>query len=161
MARDEQDREDLLREATALVHRVELAIPDWPQHVVAGFRRDGCLSLFFGPDPAYHFNTLRQLRRAYVDGLLYKAEHGTLVALRRERTENEMQLIRQKLDRAETGEFIAALLARMTQLRRALDGGSLRIVGQSPLEVDIILRTKQWLSELGEEVQIAASPNVG
>ncbi len=66
MARDESSREDLLREATALVERIELvphatdpliAASDlFDKHIVAGFRRDGALSVFFGEDPVYHFN---------------------------------------------------------------------------------------------------------
>ena len=70
MARDESDREDLLREATALVERIELAPADAAddEHIVAGFRRDGALSIYFGADPVYHFNSAGELRRAYCDG---------------------------------------------------------------------------------------------
>src|SRR5690606_4241518 len=97
MARQEQDREDLLKEATALVERVELAIDGMPEHVVVGFRADGCASFYFGPEPVWHFNTSQELRRAYVGGLLYKAEQGRLVSLQRNRTSGQVQLLRHEL----------------------------------------------------------------
>jgi hypothetical protein len=83
MARQPEDREDLLAEATALVERAELRLPGDARTIVAGFRATGCGSLFFGADPVYQFNSARQLRRAFVGGELYKAERGQLVALTR------------------------------------------------------------------------------
>src|SRR5262245_38318908 len=72
MARQESDREDLLREATALVERAELKVAGEPEPVTVGFRRDGSLSVFFGSVAVYQFNTAGELRRAFADGLLYK-----------------------------------------------------------------------------------------
>src|SRR6476469_7343231 len=92
MSRQESDREDLLREATALVERIELRLPDQPESVVAGFRRDGSASFFFGQSPVYQFNSGRELRRAYRDGLLYKTDNGRLVEMRRERTDTAIEL---------------------------------------------------------------------
>src|SRR5688572_26999220 len=69
MSRRESDREDLLREATALVERVELLVPGEGEPVVAGFRRDGSLSVFFGPEAVYQFNSAGELRRAFAGGL--------------------------------------------------------------------------------------------
>ena len=90
MARDQSSREDLLREATALVERIELRIAgpmsvkhDRDDHVVVGFRANGSASFFFGEDPVYQFNSAGQLRRAYCGGLLIKAAHGRLVSLQR------------------------------------------------------------------------------
>src|SRR5437588_282047 len=86
MARETTDREDLLREATALVERAELAVADWPEPVVIGFRRDGAASIYFGGDPVYQFNARGELRRAFVADRLFKAEHGILAALDRQRS---------------------------------------------------------------------------
>ncbi len=117
MARQESDREDLLREATALVERIELAPAAGDgKDVVIGFRRDGAASIYFGTDPAYHFNSSGELRRAYCDGLMYKAEHGQLVSLERIRRENEMQLVRRTLTDAKEAEFLATLLRRLREL---------------------------------------------
>src|SRR5258705_63721 len=70
MARQESDREDLLREATALVQRVELVVAGYDEPVVCGFRRGGSVSLVFGGEPVYQFNTANQLifRAVLLDG---------------------------------------------------------------------------------------------
>lgn len=77
MARDESRREDLLREATAFVERIELVPSSSTSKaaetpIVVGFRADGALSVFFGEDPAYQFNAagelLRVLRRIAAQG---------------------------------------------------------------------------------------------
>ena len=52
MAQRETNREDLLREATALVERAEIRIPGESEPIVVGFRRDGSASFFFvAPTP--------------------------------------------------------------------------------------------------------------
>ena len=158
MAREEQDREDLLAEAISLVERVELALPGLQEHLVAGFRRDGCASLYFGPDPAYHFNTARQLRRAFAHDLLIKAERGKLVSLQRVRAAGQVQLLRHELDDLETRKFVADLLTRALHLHHALERGDYQIVGQTPPDADIVGRFRQWLAELGDNVQIASHP---
>jgi hypothetical protein len=73
MARDETKREDLLAEATALVERIQI-VSQSAGTITAGFRANGALSLFFDEDPAYHFNSAGELRRAYCAGLLIKAD---------------------------------------------------------------------------------------
>ncbi len=93
MDRQQSDREDLLAEATALVERIELVLPGYAEPIVAGFRASDCASLFFGTDPVYQFNSQRQLRRAFVDGLLYKAECGRLVSLTRTQNVLAVELI--------------------------------------------------------------------
>ncbi len=97
MARDEEDREDLLREATALVERVELQIYGLLESVVAGFRRDSAASFFFGQDVVYQFNTACELRRGFFEGKLLKAERGRLIQLTRQRTAESVNLVRHEL----------------------------------------------------------------
>src|SRR5215212_3746686 len=123
MAREESSRENLLREATALVERIELsprttdvsiaASKLLDQSIVAGFRRDGALSIFFGEDPVYQFNAAGELRRAYCNGKLLKATRGQLAALERVRTENEVQLVRHELSREEEAVFLKQMEDRL------------------------------------------------
>ena len=80
-----QDREDLLAEATALVERIELDVDEMDESIVIGFRPSGAGSIYFGPDAAYHFTSHNRLRRAYANGLLYKAEKRRLISLDRRR----------------------------------------------------------------------------
>ena len=87
MAREHHAREDLLHDAHALVPRILVRIADGQASVdvLAGFRGES-LSLYFGDDPAYHFNAAGELRRAFVAERLVKAERGRLVTLQRRRS---------------------------------------------------------------------------
>jgi len=166
MALQENEREDLLAEATALVERVELAVAAFEQPLVAGFRRDGSASIYFGAEPAYHFNSQCELRRGYVEGLLYKAEwinatkQGRLVSLRRHRVAGKVQLRRHDLTDDEASRFLGTLVTRLTILREAIDQGSYRIVGQVPADGKIVERLRVWLVRLPMPIVIASSPRV-
>ena len=159
MALHETDREDLLREATALVERAELIVPDEDHPVVVGFRRDGSLSVYFGADPVYQFNSARELRRAYVGGLLYKAEQGRLIELRRERTASEVQLLRRDLAAGEVASLLATAKARLERLARAIDSSTAQWTGQVPANVDVAKRTAGALQTVLPHVRISAAPH--
>lgn len=160
MAREERDREDLLREATALKERVELAPAEDPagEHVVIGFRADGAASIYLGGDTAYHFNASRELRRAHRDGLLYKAEAGRLVSLERTRQDNQVQLLRRPLSELEQATFLTAMHDRLRTTASAIAERVLVVIGQVPAEDDVIGRAVRWLEQLGT-VPIAQSPH--
>ena len=159
MARHESDREDLLREATALVERAELLVPGEAEPVIVGFRRDGSASIYFGADPVYQFNSAGELRRAYLGGLLYKAERGRLVELRRERTEQETQLVRRELIDQEQASLLANAAARLERLRQALAKSSASVTGNVPADVDVPKRMGRWLDQARPGIKIAARPH--
>ncbi|MFO0944514.1 MAG: hypothetical protein U1D30_01000 [Planctomycetota bacterium] len=99
MAKNEADREDLFREASGLYRRVELTVLD--EIVVAGFRRHGGLTIYFGQDFMLGFNAAGELRRALLHARLYRAEKGReLTELQRQRdTEgNPILLARTMID---------------------------------------------------------------
>jgi hypothetical protein len=148
-----------LREATALVERVELRFDGYDEPVVVGFRRDGSASLYFGADPVYQFNSACQLRRAYLEGLLVKAEGGRLASLRRERGANEVVLAHARLSDTETDAIVERLRRCLQDLNLALKSGSYRVIGQVPADTDIISRVANWLAALGERIEIANRPN--
>ena len=160
MARAERDREDLLAEATALVHRVELKLPETDEHVVIGFRRNGCASVFFGPDPVYQFTTDNKLRRAFVGGLMIKAEAGRLFSLERRRGSGEVQLVRHELTDDESLQLRDEVLVRLQSLHEAIIAGRFETIGRVPPEVDVVLRVTTWLESLPDEIQAANSPRV-
>jgi hypothetical protein len=162
MAQEESPREDLLREAVALVERVELVLTDASdsKHIVAGFRAEGGLSIYFGSDPAYHFNSCGQLRRAFRDGLLLKAEKCRLVSLDRRRQESEVQLVRHELREDETDEFIAEVTRSLQDFARQCDANQWMIVGCAPPDADVLGRLLAWI-DANHVVTIADSPNVG
>ena len=157
MAREEHDREDLLREATGLSERIELELVDYPQPVVVGFRDSGSTSIYFGADPVFQFNSQDQLRRAHVEGLLYKAERKSLVALRRVRTTQATSLVRSELDADETALFMSAMTRQLSQLLENLLAEKYRVVGQVPEDRPIVDRVIERLPALlGAEIATSA-----
>jgi hypothetical protein len=161
MPREEHDREDLLREATALIERAELRVADCDAPVVVGFRDNGSFSVFFGGDPVYQFNSAGQLRRAYVAGLLYKAQHGHLMRLRRERTATETALWQQSLGPEDEKTFLADAKERLDALSSALEEQRFTLIGKVPADADAVDRTRRWLSDLPPEIQVAERPHNG
>lgn len=149
MAREEHDREDLLREATALVERVELRTASEGAPVVIGFRRDGCASVYFGGDPVYHFNTRNALRRAFVDGQLWKADRRQLVAMHRERTGTTVELRSARLSDDLQTKALNDLSERVERLALDLkDAGRHEVTGCQPPDYDVLGRVRTWLESL-------------
>ena len=148
MAREESDREDLLREATALVERIELAPvgESAGQHVVAGFRAGGAVSFYFGAEPVYQFNAAGELRRAFCNGLLIKASCGRLVSLSRKRLTTEVQLLSHELSDVEQADFVAKMRDRLQRFAAALETSQLTIVGQVPADADVLGRLRKWMA---------------
>ena len=155
MSRQESERENLLREATALVERVELRLPKQPDSIVAGFRRDGSASFFFGQSPVYQFNSRRELRRAYVGGLLYKTDNGQLVEMRRERTAVAVELRSRPLRDDEAEKFLVDAESWLSSLRDALAAGTADVIGQVPIEQDVVARVTAWLQEVPAKIVLA------
>lgn len=160
MSRHEADREDLLREATALVERVELTLPgSEDEPLVVGYRRDGSASFFFGADPVYQFNSAGELRRAFVGGRLIKAESGRLVALQRMRGERQIELQRHDLGAAETALLLTDVSQRLTELRAEIDANGVAIVGSVPADADVLGRVSRWLAASSPTIRVAKSPH--
>lgn len=161
MARITEDREDLLREATALVPRAMLImqIRSERSEVFVGFRGDS-LSIYFGAAPVYHFNAAAELRRAFVHDRLIKAESGRLVSSVRERSSHEVALVSTPLSTAEADRFQSDLGSLLTELRGNLAAKAFEIVGQVPSEGDALGRLQAWLVSW-PGVRIAKVANVG
>jgi hypothetical protein len=160
MARDAHDRDDLMREATALVRRVELQLPGHSQTCIVGFRRSGEASIFVGADLVFQFNGAGELRRGFWNGRLVKAESGRLIHLERRPAETEIQLVRHTLTDAETIEFFGLANETLSLLRRVLHSGELVILKQVPADLDIASDLADWLDSLPQLIAIASAPNV-
>ncbi len=161
MARQEQDREDLMREATALVRRVELQLPGHAEPWVVGFRRGGAASIYVGAQPVFQFNTAGEIRRGFWNGRLVKAEQRRLVYLERRRTDVEVQLVRHEFTDAEMIEFLELAVETVDRLRRGLHSSGIEILKQVPANVDVVADLKAWLSSLPATLSVASVPNVG
>lgn len=158
--RIEVDREDLLAEATALADRVELAVTGLAEPVVVGFRAQGAASVYFGPDPAYHFNSKGELRRAYCDGLLFKAEQGRLVALERRRSDAAVELVRQELSETEQVTFLQRMADELRQLHAQLAANQFQVRGQVSESENLLERVRAWLAAAPLPPTVAKRPNV-
>lgn len=145
MARNESDREDMIREATALKNRIEWHVPDNPEPVFAGIRSDGSLAIYFGADPVYQFTATGGLRRAYKDGFLYRTQGTTLARMSRERSSDETVLQRCDLSQPELDSFLATMDERLTRLRRSLADGSARelrsVADSNPPDYETMIAT--------------------
>ena len=160
MAHQTHDREDLLRDARALAPRAMLhaTLGGRQVELFVGFRGDS-LSLYFDSDPVYHFNDRGELRRAFVDGRLIKAEHGRLVSLERKRGDTETVLERQVPgEEAERG-LLTELFRALNELAAEMIAGRVEVVGQVPEDGDATARLGAWLTQHTEPT-IAASPRV-
>lgn len=161
MARDTEDRENLLRDAKAFVQRAELRLfeGEKPYEVFAGFRRCGALSLFFGHDLVYQFNTRGELRRAFDRERIIKAERGRLVGWLPHRTQETTEMLRQDLEDNQQQAFCQEMTERLRSLRRALERKEFELIGQAPEEEDIVGRLCEWLAAW-QGAAIAESPRV-
>ncbi len=163
MARESQDREDLLRDATAFATRVQLQV-SWgglSSVVFAGFRAVGAVSFYFDQDPVYHFNTTGQLRRAFVDGYLIKAEAGRLVRLHRQHSASETAMIRYEMTVEEQETFCREVRHQLQELLRAMTEGKYEMEGQVAADEneDAVDLLRAYLEQLGE-ILVADSPRV-
>ncbi len=144
----EVDREDLMREATALGQRAEFRRPDAAETVIAGYRSDGSLSIYFGPDPCYHFNPDLRLRRAYVEGDLYRTQGTTLARMQRIRTHDAVVLQRHDLSPEECESFLDQADERLRTFAESLTSATADCVQCVPEDSDIITRLTAHLSHI-------------
>lgn len=123
MARTESDKEDLIRDATALVERAELVCDHDETLITIGFFRDGRCTVYLNQDPFYQFDSEGRLRRAYENGLLYRSQTDTLSSMVRERSSDadgnpqSVTLSRRDLDASELHEFLTRMHGYLRPLR--------------------------------------------
>lgn len=156
MAKNETDREDLMREAIALTERVELRVPGFDEFVTVGFRKNSAMSVFVSQDPVYQFDPEGRLRRAFVDGFLYRSQHVTVARLQRVRTAEATQLLRYDLAVDELQVFHDAMRKTLAELLHQFQKNSVSVVRAVPQDSDLlpkivagleaVLNQETWLS---------------
>ena len=161
MARQAQDREDLLRDAKALVPRLMLKVKilGQPCELFVGFREEA-LSLYFDADPVYQFNSRGELRRAFIENTIIKAVAGKLEVWQPERSEREVAMRSREMNSAESDELLANLLRHLAAVREALQRNDYEFVGQVPEQGDGLNRLQSWLDSV-RTIEIAQAANVG
>lgn len=128
MARIEEDREDLMKDATAYQKRIEISINDETNSVIVGVKADGSMSVYFGADPVFHFNSHRLLKRCFVGGLLYRTQGTTLAKLQRERSDEATTLLRHDLSSDELSQFLLSTKKRLHRLFDHLCSGEFTVL---------------------------------
>ncbi len=132
MARIEEDREDLMRDATALVRRMEIQIDGQEELIFIGYKRSGYLSIYLSQDLVYHFDDSCQLRRAFIKPFLYRSEGDSLTRLARARTESTSELHSAKLSDEELVQFQLEMQNYIRTLQGALSEGLFKVIKQIP-----------------------------
>ena len=138
MARNEQDREDLMKEATALVRRMEFSVNQQEETIFAGYKRNGSLSIYLHPDLVYHFDDQCRLRRAFIAPYLYRTEGDSLTRLERVRTETTSQLAAVKLRPENLSLFQKEMIDHLEKLKIAFTANQVNIHQQIPEDVNLI-----------------------
>lgn len=161
MSRFENDREDILREATALVRRIEFQIPGMETPVTVGFRRDGTPSFYLGGDLVLQFNSRGELRRGFSHGQLLKAVEGTLVIMERRRTEGAVELRSRPLGSAETAAFLDLARRTLAAMNSGIQQGMAAVLRQVPAGQDILAEVAGWLASHSGDIVVARAPNAG
>jgi hypothetical protein len=161
MARQESDREDILRDATGLVDRVEFRCSWSLDSIFCGFRRQGAMSLFIGQDEVYQFDSCQALRRAYYRGKLLKARDGRLIELTRQRSKDATYLLRRDLTDDQQQEHLRRLELRLDQLASSFCTEDFERVGDVAASGRSALpRLLQWLQSCPRPPAVADVPYV-
>ncbi len=160
MAKQEQDREDLLHEATALIERAEFRIAGTAESIFVGFRRNGSPSVYFGGELVYQFNDRNELRRAFAEGRLIKAEKGQLIWLERVREQADTTLVAHPFTAAEETTFLSHARERLSELHRSIEQQEVQLVGQVPPDAPVLRRILDWLAALPRPLLAARTANV-
>ena len=133
MRRGEGKDEDLMTEAVSLVKRIECRYPSRPDPATIGFNNLGWLFVYLGSDPMYRFDEQGRLRRAFVDGYLFRTTGQTLARLERQTetssgsaaTQVESTLSRNDLSQIELDAFRLRMLQELNELLHGLRCGSI------------------------------------
>ena len=128
MRSDDSGHEDIMKEAVLLLKRVELKCVSFDEPVVLGFNAQGWLFVYLGNDPMYRFDELGRLRRAFVDGFLFRTSGSTLAVLERSRNEPrgattdgaESVLLRRDLSPSELQAFRERAMKELAMIRDGL-----------------------------------------
>ena len=140
MRLDEHGQEDVMKEAVSLIKRIECQYASRVEPVVLGFNQHGWLFVYFGSDPMYRFDEQGRLRRAFVNGMLFRTTGETLAMMERHSSRNQTDpqrnsnsyLLRRDLSPDELDAFRRRLRFELEDLRIGLDQGE--ILRQYPIK---------------------------
>ena len=140
MAQNESDREDLMSEAVSLIKRIECRQDSRPDPLVLGLNALGWLFVYPAAELMYRFDERGRLRRAFVEGMLYRSAGTVLSMLQRQRTHEQTgaitvtktTLLRRDLTPPELNSFRLRMSQELTAVRAAVDPH--RVLRQYPAD---------------------------
>ena len=160
MAKQEQDREDLLREGKQMSLRAEASIDGVV--VVIGFRSQGQASFYFGADPVFQFNAALELRRVFHQGKRYAAIQGRLCELVRKSQRDRVSFESQDILADVEAVIMRLLDSSLARIRVALEALETPMEGweiAGGREEDFRNRLTDWMTNIPVSVVIADTPN--
>lgn len=157
MAKQEYDREDLLRDGKQMPVRAECQIDGVA--VVIGFRRQGQVSLYFGPDPVFQFNVARELRRVFYNGRRFAAIQGKLCELTRHVEGGKVQFVSGEIDANDELAILRVLYENLGKLQMAIESAASKwnVIEDGSLEFR--KKLSDWLAAVSVSMVVAESPN--
>ena len=140
MAQNESDREDFMAEAVSLIKRIEFRHVSRPDPVVLGLNALGWLFVYPAAELMYRFDEQGRLRRAFVEGILYRTAGTVLSMLQRQRTHEQTgairvtktTLLRRDLTPAELSLFRLRMSQELAVVRAAVEPQ--RVLRQHPAD---------------------------
>lgn len=160
MKHDESGNEDLMREAVSLIERIEFRSPSLSGPITLGLNKQAWLFVYLGDDPMYRFDQQGRLRRAFVDGFLFRSAGQTLVRLERtgvtdEKATTESVLLRRTLTPTEFEEFrdrtrskLAALSQHLSErsISRQYPESATNLAARFQSALQTVLEAKEFLA---------------
>lgn len=157
MAKQEQPREDLVRDATAYDKRAEFSVE--ATTVFFGVRPDGGVSFYVNEDPVFHFNSNGELRRAFVDGDIYKAQAGRIIRLKRDRSQEKPILKSQPLTPEEQKAMLQATYDGLQRLNFAAAKNALTLSRVEPTDFNASNALQKYIAHLPNPIVVAQAAN--
>jgi hypothetical protein len=157
MAKQEQDREDLLRDGKQMLLRGECPVDGVV--VVVGFRSQGQASFYFGPDPVFQFNENGELRRVFFKGKRFAAIQGKLCELTRQQQSDRVRFVPQEILADVESEMMGFLDRGLAQVQVAIESPDTewRISGGNA--AGFRRQLSEWLANVPADKVIADAPN--
>lgn len=167
MAKQTQDREDLLGEGSAMPIRGKFFINSI--EIVIGFRRRGQLSLYWDQDPVFQFDADSRLRRVFMDSHRFRAAEGRLVRLEKINDPNNLsagrlRLVAQPVTAAVESAILQVLPVCLQQIDMEIqkaghpgDPIKLQTIGISKME--FASKVRDWISQVDQPIKLSDGPS--
>lgn len=173
MAKQTQDKEDLIRDGSQFIRRLELDLQpskrpakqdiELPRSVFCGFRENGACSIYWGQEFVIQFNTNCELRRAFWESRMV-ATYKRIPHWLKSEGSGRVRLQRVSFSDDEVSRFERATTQTLDRLADVLDSiASTELesaIRQVPQDADVAGEVRSWLDNW-HGIRYALHPGVG